>query len=66
MATSSISKLSSSERIVIVSAIDLKHASVARAMRAEVNPAVRKIREDELALLDMLRVKISNGSLDLE
>lgn len=66
MATASSSKLSQSERIVIVASLDLKHASVARAARAESNAAVRKLREDELAVIDMLRVKIANGSLDLE
>lgn len=50
----SIDSLSKDERGLIVSALQLKAASIARAEKAEANPAVAEIRVRERAAVEAL------------
>lgn len=50
----SIDALSKDERAIVVSSLQLKAASVARAAKAESNPAVAEIRSRELAAIEAL------------
>ena len=56
MATSSpsIDSLSKDERVMIVDALKLKHASVLRAFRAESNADIAEIRRLESIKIDSL------------
>lgn len=58
MATSvSIDALSKDERSLVVAALQLKAASVTRAVKAESNPAIAEIRSREVAAIDALIVR---------
>lgn len=50
----SIDSLSKDERSFVVSALQLKAASIARAEKAESNPAVAEIRARERAAVEAL------------
>lgn len=53
----SLNDLSAEDRLVVVSALELKAASVLRAQRAESNPAVAQIRGQEYAALQSLAAR---------
>lgn len=54
-----LDSLSKDERFLCIASMQLKHAAVERAIRAETNDAIKSIREAELANLSNLIRKFS-------